>query len=247
MFFNFIIIASSYALTPKNVLFLGKNFKFYEKFQKNIIETNINSKMDYNDNFTKYSIISSLKNNDYNYIIANEVKPDIMGEILESMNKHNTNNLISLSKESFLNIGINSVEGLCKHFNISYCDLKYNSLTEKDVTEIVGVDYDKSIHFYKSYVSEKDLVDFCNECILDMKNPYLNETIYVKSSQKNDFEKEIAENNDIISKYAEWFGLFPKEKKWKNVRFTIYSIISGYLLADFVSHFFNPELTDFWE
>ena len=89
------------------------------------------------------------------------------------MNKHNTNNLISLSKESFLNIGINSVEGLCKHFNISYCDLKYNSLTEKDVTEIVGVDYDKSIHFYKSYVSEKDLVDFCNECILDMKNPYL--------------------------------------------------------------------------
>lgn len=48
----------------------------------------------------------------------------------------------------------------------------------------------------------------------------------------NDPEKD--EKPDIIEEYSEWFGLFPKERKWKNVRFTVYSVVCGYVIADIV-------------
>ena len=42
---------------------------------------------------------------------------------------------------------------------------------------------------------------------------------------------------DIIEKYSNWFGLFPPEQKWKSVRFTVYAIVAGYLLADGIQDF----------
>ncbi|PQM62236.1 MAG: hypothetical protein CML47_01205 [Rhodobacteraceae bacterium] len=46
--------------------------------------------------------------------------------------------------------------------------------------------------------------------------------------KSDDAEKE----PDIIEKYSDWFGWFPKEQKWKSVRFTFYSIAAGYTLAE---------------
>ena len=40
-------------------------------------------------------------------------------------------------------------------------------------------------------------------------------------------------SHDFIEEYSNWFGMFPPEKKWKSVRFTLYTIFSGYLLAEF--------------
>lgn len=47
-------------------------------------------------------------------------------------------------------------------------------------------------------------------------------------------EPEKDKKPDIIEEYSEWFGLFPKEQKWKNVRFTVYSVVCGYVIADIV-------------
>ena len=41
---------------------------------------------------------------------------------------------------------------------------------------------------------------------------------------------------DIIEKYSNWFGWFPPEKKWKSVRFTVYSMVAGYMVADSIQN-----------
>ena len=40
------------------------------------------------------------------------------------------------------------------------------------------------------------------------------------------------ETPDLIEKYSDWFGLFPREQKWKSVRFTFYIIAAGYCLGE---------------
>ena len=45
-----------------------------------------------------------------------------------------------------------------------------------------------------------------------------------------DFEK------DIIEEYSNWFGMFPPTQKWKSVRFTIYAIVAGHSLAEFMQY-----------
>ena len=59
----------------------------------------------------------------------------------------------------------------------------------------------------------------------------------VHSGQYDQGNNTIIENvsetePDIIEKYSDWFGWFPKEQKWKSVRFTFYSIAAGYMLAE---------------
>lgn len=241
-------VSSAFAPNVRNVLFLSKNYEFYQTFEDVIIESNIDSKVDFNDDFTKETIHTLLLNNEYDYVVSHDIRIDDIGVIVQHMNECGTNNFISLSSENMLNFGVNSVEGLCDHFNITYCDIKYNALTKNEPTEKVGVYYDKSMDFILSSISEQDLADFCSECVIDGKNPYLDEIIYVKEAKEGDLDMEIAENNDVVSQYSEWFALFPKEKKWKNVRFTIYSIIAGYLIAEGVENLFHPDLilNDFW-
>ena len=65
-----------------------------------------------------------------------------------------------------------------------------------------------------------------------MMKPSYHMTRVPMLSQNNNEGDENTDKPDIIEKYAEWFGLFPKEKKWKNVRFTFYIIIAGYLLGE---------------
>ena len=244
----FTAVASGFSPKARNVLFLSKNYEFYQTFEDVIIESNIDSKVDFSDDFTKETISTLLLNDEYDYVVSHDIRNDDIGLIVKSMNECGTNNFISLSSENMLNFGVNSVEGLCDHFNITYCDIKYNALTKNEPTEKVGVYYDKSMDFILSSISEQDLSDFCSECIIDGKNPYLDETIYLKEAKEGDLDMEIAENNDVVSQYSEWFGLFPKEQKWKNVRFTIYSIIAGYLIAEGIENLFHPDLilNDFW-
>lgn len=47
---------------------------------------------------------------------------------------------------------------------------------------------------------------------------------------------------DLIEKYSDWFGLFPKEQKWKSIRFTFYSISAGYCLSAGIYELFNSFL-----
>ena len=246
IYFVTALTASAFAPKAKKVLFFGKNLNFYEAFETGILETNIDSKVDFTNDFTKENVNSFLIKEDYDYVIAHEILPDVIGVLVECMHEYGTNNFISLSSDNLFDFGVNSVEGLCDHFNITYCDLKYNVLTKSEPSEKVGVYYEKTLDFVLSSISEHDLVDFCNECVIDGKNPYLNERIFVKEAKEGEFDAEIAENNDIVSKYAEWFGVFPKTQKWKNVRFTIYSMIAGYLLAEGIDNIFHPDLTDFW-
>ncbi len=56
---------------------------------------------------------------------------------------------------------------------------------------------------------------------------------------------------DLIEKYSDWFGLFPKEQKWKSIRFTIYSISAGYCLSEgihkLINLFSEQPLQDFFD
>ena len=41
---------------------------------------------------------------------------------------------------------------------------------------------------------------------------------------------------DLVEQYSNWFGFFPPSQKWKSVRFTIYSVFSGYLLSEGINN-----------
>ena len=66
-------------------------------------------------------------------------------------------------------------------------------------------------------------IHFKNKLLKNNKKRSLH-LVYVNST--------ISDKKDLIEEYSEWFGLFPKEKKWKNVRFTFYSIFAGYIFAE---------------
>ena len=73
--------------------------------------------------------------------------------------------------------------------------------------------------------------------------------LHVNATEQENLEP--VETSDPIERYSEWFGLFPKEQKWKNVRFTFYIIVAGYFLGeagtavkDFISN--NNQLHDYF-
>ena len=104
--------------------------------------------------------------------------------------------------------------------------------------------------------------------ILCLTNAFSNQNNlrYLNRIRNNQFKKNIkpiysSHNNntslqndelqpDIIERYSDWFGWFPKEQKWKSIRFTIYSIISGFFIAetiDSLQHIFDKKpVEDFW-
>ena len=88
-----------------------------------------------------------------------------------------------------------------------------------------------------------------------IKNNNNNITKYVLKDTKlyNSFDtnNSTKDSADLIEKYSDWFGLFPKEQKWKSVRFTIYSISAGYCLSEGVYKLLNlfseQPLQDFFD
>jgi hypothetical protein len=73
-------------------------------------------------------------------------------------------------------------------------------------------------------------------------NPYkikTRQTSLIYSHNNTLHESPENKEPDIIEKYSNWLSLFPPEQKWKSVRFTIYSFISGYLLSESIEKFSN--------
>lgn len=67
----------------------------------------------------------------------------------------------------------------------------------------------------------------------------------------NSRENSIKDSSDLIEKYSDWFGLFPREQKWKSIRFTFYSISAGYCLSagmyEFIHSFLENPLEDYFQ
>ena len=87
----------------------------------------------------------------------------------------------------------------------------------------------KTLIFLKYLVCIYSFTPHCyTTCIT--RNTYTPISTHISLQFSNN--TEIDHNPDFIEKYSNWFGLFPPEKKWKSVRFTFYSVISGYLFAE---------------
>jgi len=86
--------------------------------------------------------------------------------------------------------------------------------------------------YYKitKFKTQKNLNDF----VKDNVNSTMFDTTNYNSTLNNS-----KDSVDLVEKYSNWFGIFPKEKKWKSIRFTIYSICAGYCLAEGVDKFIN--------
>ena len=64
------------------------------------------------------------------------------------------------------------------------------------------------------------------------KNVIMRRNKYTPLMSFNNTSNNDLNEPDIIEKYSNWFGWFPREKKWKSVRFTVYSILAGYMLGE---------------
>lgn len=64
------------------------------------------------------------------------------------------------------------------------------------------------------------------------KNVIMRRNKYTPLMSFNNTSNNDLNEPDIIEKYSNWFGWFPPEKKWKSVRFTVYSILAGYMLGE---------------
>ena len=99
--------------------------------------------------------------------------------------------------------------------------------------------------FLKSY-------SFTSNKIIENKN-IIKQSRIILNSFNNSYlhnHHETEYEPDLIDKYSDWFGWFPREEKWKSIRFTFYSIFAGYMVAESVQSFqeiFNPTLTDYFD
>tara|TARA_Y100000389_G_scaffold152362_1_gene152343 strand:- start:12838 stop:13152 length:315 start_codon:yes stop_codon:yes gene_type:complete len=76
----------------------------------------------------------------------------------------------------------------------------------------------------------------------------LKKNIKTYALPNNNTMNDHSENNDFIESYSNWLGLFPPEKKWKSVRFTIYSFITGYAIGESIHnliHYWDNSNLDF--
>ena len=98
-----------------------------------------------------------------------------------------------------------------------------------------------------------------------VKEGYRNTKLYAKNSdddKDNDKNKDkdpierlgwkkndIDNNDDLLAKYAEWFG-FPSDQKWRAIRYTFYAMLGGYLLGeagDKLTYLFHLKDNPFWD
>ena len=98
-----------------------------------------------------------------------------------------------------------------------------------------------------------------------VKEGYRNTKLYAKNSdddKDNDKNKDkdpierlgwkkndIDNNDDLLAKYAEWFG-FPSDQKWRAIRYTFYAMLGGYLLGDAgdkLTYLFHLKDNPFWD
>ena len=99
-----------------------------------------------------------------------------------------------------------------------------------------------------------------------VKEGYRNTKLYAKNSDDDDKDKdkdkdkdpierlgwkknEVDNNDDLLAKYAEWFG-FPSDQKWRAIRYTFYAMLGGYLLGeagDKLTYLFHLKDNPFWD
>ena len=96
-----------------------------------------------------------------------------------------------------------------------------------------------------------------------VKEGYRNTKLYAKNSDddkdkdkdKDPIERlgwkknDIDNNDDLLAKYAEWFG-FPSDQKWRAIRYTFYAMLGGYLLGeagDKLTYLFHLKDNPFWD
>ena len=99
-----------------------------------------------------------------------------------------------------------------------------------------------------------------------VKEGYMNTKLYAKNSDDNDNDNDndndkdpierlgwkkndIDNNDDLLAKYAEWFG-FPSDQKWRAIRYTFYAMLGGYLLGeagDKLTYLFHLKDNPFWD
>ena len=99
-----------------------------------------------------------------------------------------------------------------------------------------------------------------------VKEGYRNTKLYAKKSDDDDKDKdkdkdkdpierlgwkknEVDNNDDLLAKYAEWFG-FPSDQKWRAIRYTFYAMLGGYLLGeagDKLTYLFHLKDNPFWD
>ena len=99
-----------------------------------------------------------------------------------------------------------------------------------------------------------------------VKEGYRNTKLYAKNRDDDDNDKykykdkdpierlgwkknDIDNNDDLLAKYAEWFG-FPSDQKWRAIRYTFYAMLGGYLLGeagDKLTYLFHLKDNPFWD
>ena len=99
-----------------------------------------------------------------------------------------------------------------------------------------------------------------------VKEGYRNTKLYAKNRDDDDNDKykykdkdpierlgwkknEVDNNDDLLAKYAEWFG-FPSDQKWRAIRYTFYAMLGGYLLGeagDKLTYLFHLKDNPFWD
>ena len=98
-----------------------------------------------------------------------------------------------------------------------------------------------------------------------VKEGYRNTKLYAKNSDddkdkdkdkdKDPIERlgwkknDIDNNDDLLAKYAEWFG-FPYDQKRRAIRYTFYALLGGYLLGeagDKLTYLFHLKDNPFWD
>ena len=99
-----------------------------------------------------------------------------------------------------------------------------------------------------------------------VKEGYRNTKLYAKNTDDDDNDKYkykdkdpierlgwkknyIDNNDDLLAKYAEWFG-FPSDQKWRAIRYTFYAMLGGYLLGeagDKLTYLFHLKDNPFWD
>lgn len=234
----------SSSLVPNKIMYLGKNTELSNNIAKKLIIKNKESFVQQN----KKELVQINNFQEVDTVIVEDIRDYDINELIDDMKKNNISKLFTFSKSNGIDKKVDLMS-LCGS-EIDWCDICINKIALKESTENVQINQGKTSDFLKSEISLDDLTMFCTEILLDEKNPYINERIYIQESKKSIDELVNDVDNDIIYKLSNWIGLFPPEKKWKNIRFMFYSFMVGFVLSDQVDKIihtiFNPDIKDFW-
>lgn len=231
---------------PKKIVYFGNNTPLNDKIESYLLRKDTSSQVIQNDDFN-----ADILNNDIYAVVVDKNENDMnMKALIDQMKKNKIQKLVSFSKEKRFDFSQRvDLKSLCGS-DIVWSEIYVNEFADKKATEGIQVNMGTSVDFLKSEISFEDAAIFCANVLFDKKNPYSNQKIYIQESQKSLEELTEEIEHDPMYKISKWIGLFPAEKKWKNLRFMIYAFAGGFILSDTVhkvTHsLFHTEIKDFW-